>query len=931
MEHNKLRSLLLTSELPETPVAATDALPIQGPPSELGGLLGFSREREREREAVAASSPLGRNPLPPPTAGLGGLPAHFAALIPSLMALKGQILLELENNPLKLRSLNVSRREALAQHLDRLAGHAPAPNTATGSMDAAGGLRRWIEGPRTTAQNTALQAYFEEVALLVLGQALLLKAWSDRGVRAWSKTDLGQLNWVLSTALRPQLPLDREGWTLTRQNIYSWYNPSPKIQDDIWAALENWRITDEGPSFLTFLMGPARQVRLADGCSSAEGYDARFFKAVWDHCPQFGFNPAADVGPLRRSRVVFSPTLREGSMVRTGPVSVSWIGLESSTFFLMAAELVQLWWGPAPPPLWAAGNGLEVHARDQLALALGSPKPSLLSRITEMEACDAAFVLEERPLRAQGRSLESQRLREQLDLLPYFRKLRAPGTSLGDLQACVALSKLRPGGLLWWAREEPLTSSDGSEMLHFLLERGKVICEWDFSELEHHLPVNIPLFPKHLYLIAREPRVEERLNHRPIRVSLQGQIRSHVEIPLVLQDALGSLHRQINPHGHWQVHVHKSPSLQKEWTERWPDPASQNQIRLLENVRHLSLPLASATMVKLTPEGDPAKNHGWSVHATMRGLWIRAEHDGDKRKLVAEALPRPGHEAKGSGFMILVPDEGWVSPLICYLKSDEVRAWLDHHADRRGERWILNEQTIRFIPVPKILLRGLGVPAALESGEDPDAAFALPLPGDWEKWASDIAHQPRAVREAMDHLNKQVTSGQVHQEKANHIHATIFIRASRALETMLSGQGRLLSVVTPDGKIRWREMLDILPKQECVQITLNPRLKIVGQIPPYLPIGRFDRIRMPQAGILLSTEIGLTTQIFADNHLLLDMIWEQLEGLVHPTWNELVQYLRVPRRLEIAEATASDVLRSHGEQSQRLNELRELVTACRLF
>jgi hypothetical protein len=937
MEQNKLRSLLLTAELPDSAVnTAPDSLPLQSPPSsanpasDLGGLLEFTAETPRGKERDTHGLNLG--PLPPPASGLGGLPAHFAALIPTLMELKTRLLEELESNPLKLRALNVSRREALAQHLDRMAGHAPGPNSVGGNLDPAGGLRRWIEGPRSANQNLALQAYFEEIALLVLGQALLLKAWSDRGVRAWSKTDLGQLNWALSTALRPHVPLDRESWQLTRQNIYSWYNPSPGIQDEIWSALESWRITDEGPSFITFLMGPARQARLPEGCAPSDGYDPRFFKAVWDHCPLFGFNPAADTGPLRRSRVVFSPTLRDGSMVRTGPISVGWIGLETSAFMLMAAELVQLWWGPAAPPLWAVGNGLEVHARDQLALALGSPKPSLLSRITEMEACDAAFLLEERAVRPQGRSLEAQRLREQLDSLPYFRKLRSAGTSLGDLQACVALSKLRPGGLLWWAREEPLTGTDGAEMLHFLLERGKVVCEWDFSELDHSLPVNIPLFPKHLYLIAREPRVEERLNHRPQRVLLQGQIRSHVEIPLVLQDALSSIHRTVQPHGHWQVHVQKSPTVQKDWMERWPDPTCQNQVRLIETIRQASLPLASSTMVKLTPEGDATKEHQWSVHPSMRGLWLRGDFDGEKRRLVAETLPRPGNETKGSGFMVLVPDESWVAPLMAYLRSEEVRGWLEHHADRKGDRWILNEQTIRFIPVPKILLRALGVPTALESTDAQEsAAFALPLPGEWEKWAAEIPHHPGSVRDALTILDEKQQRGEVQAETASRIRASLFVRSSRALEQMISGQGRLLSIVTPDGRIRWRELLDILPKSECSPITFSPRVKVVGQIPPYLPIGRFDRIRMPQPGILLSTELGLNTQIFADSSTLLDMIWEQLDGLVHPTWSELIQYLRVPRRVEIAEATASDVLRSHGEQSQRLKELRELVAACRLF
>jgi hypothetical protein len=1002
MDPSKLRSLLFTSELTDRADARAPApsaptlgeagelagfagfedgelppfqTPEVSPGLTLGGLLEFGSEPSRARENT-----IGLGTWLPAAPGLAGLPAHLAALVPTLMALKARILEELEANPMRLRSLNQSRREALAQYLDRMAGLAPASSSPSFGLDPTGGLRRWIEGPRTPSQNLALQAYFEEVALLVLGQALLLKAWSDRGIRPLVKNDLGQLNWALSTALRPQIPLDREGWQLTRQNIYSWYNPSKQIQEEIWGALETWRVTDEGPSLITFIAAQARHTRLPEGCASAEGYDARFFKALWDHCPLFGFNPAPDTGPLKRPRVVFSPTLRDGTMVQAGPVSVSWVGLESSAFALMAAELVQLWWGPAPPPLWSVGNGLEAHARDQLTLALGSPKPSLLTRITEMEACDAAFVLEERKLVAHGRGLEAQRLREQLDTLPYFRKLRSPGTTLGDLQACVALSKLRPGGLLWWAREEPLTSGDGTEMLHFLLERAKVVADWDFSELKHELPAQLPLFPKHLYLLAREPRVEERLSHRPARIAVQGALRSHVEFPQMLESVFRALSggalsspgvppaagsRLVGPgpapaNAPWQVHLHPSPSPQREWMERWPDPAGHDQLRLMDRIRVAALPLASSTTVKLTPDGDPAKDGQWSVSASMRGLWLRSEqaapgasnsssppnpnspHPNEERRLVVEPLPRVGSEAKGSGFMVLVADESWVAPLMAYLGSAEVRAWLDHHAERRGGRWLLNEQLVRYIPVPKILLATLGAPAALEAqGAPGSASFAHPLPGDWEKRAAEIPHDPSGVREALQRLELPQLPGvpgpdgtpslQFDEATRARIRATIFVRAARAHAQMLSGQGRLLSVVTREGRIRWRELLEILPKAECTAITFSPRVKITGQLPPHLPIGRIDRVRGPQPGILLSTEIGLSMQLAFDSPVLLEMVWEQLDGLLHPTWNELIQYLRVPRRLEIAEATAGDVLRSHGEQSKRLEALGQLVVACRLF
>ncbi|MGZ3688443.1 MAG: hypothetical protein ACXVBW_09095, partial [Bdellovibrionota bacterium] len=660
-------------------------------------------------------------PVPGLTPYAPGNATHVSSLVPALTALAHFIIEELENQLGDLVRINRSRREAIAQYLDRLAGHLPGPGGAVGGTDTLGSLGRWLSSARTPAQNAAFQTFFEEIALITLGRAILLKAWSDRGIRAWCEADLGKVN-TLNEALRPKIPLDREGWQITSQNIYTWYNPSPRIQREIWTTLENLRITDEGPSFLMSLLRPARQAK--PPVRESEGYDPRFFDAIWKTLPRLGFPlQNLDAGPLKRSRVFFTPTLRDGAAVRTGPVTAHWIALESSPFQLMMAELVQLWWGPAAPPLWAIGTGLDVHRGEQLALALGSPKPSVLSRITEMEACDLAVVLEEKIIRGQGRTSEALRFREQADAIPALKKLRSASTSLGDIQAGIALSKLRPGGLLLWAREEALAAKDGNEMLGSLLERAKIVCEWDFSELEHSLPGAIPLFPKHLYLLAREPRLQERLGHRPLKVSVKGQIRSHVELPLMLEDALMALQNPPSPRGHWEVRPHKSPTTQKDWAERWPDPACKNADRLLDRLRAVSLPLANFGNVKNTPAGDPAREGAWSLDPSLKGFWIRAE----ARALIAQPLPRLGREAKGSGFVVLVADESWVAPLIAYLQSEPVRVWLDHHAERRADRWMLDEQTARCLPIPRSLLKALGA----QSSDQPDATdFALPLPGE---------------------------------------------------------------------------------------------------------------------------------------------------------------------------------------------------------
>ena len=759
--------------------------------------------------------------------------------------------------------------------------------------------------------------------MISLGQAILLKSWSDRGIRKWSETDLGRLNWALSTALKPHIPLDREGWQITRPNLYSWFNPSTLLQHEIWSLLESWRITDEGPNFLMTVLSPVRRAQPEH--SDPAGYDQRFFKCLWDQMGTLGFNSDPDTSVLKRNKVIFSPTLRSGAIVRTGPSYVSWIGLESSPFQLMLAELMQIWWGPSPPPYWSVGTGLEVHARDQLALALNSPKPSVLSRIVEMEACDAAFVFEEQTLRSQGRSSNSRRFREQVESLPYFKRLRSAGTSMGDLQACVALTKLRPGGILIWTREEALSAKDGGEVLSFLLNRAKLVCEWDFTELEHSLPAAVPLYPRHIYLFQKEANIEARLSHRPARHSIQGQMRSHVELSLVLEDAFQSISNSVQARGQWVILSHLSPTPQRDWIEKWPDPTSHSMVRRLDQLRLASLPLANFTTIRTTPEGDPTRGGKWSVPSTLRGLWLTAEYDSEGRRLVPRPLPRAGQETEGSGFLVLLPDESWVAPLCAYFRLDLVQKWLDHHAERRGEKWILNEQVVKWLPVPRQMLRALGVPTVHAQGTTDlsESQFAQPLPGDWERLAADVAYQPQNVKDALSKLSAD--------ESFLQIHSAIFVRTARALDYVRFGQTRLFSLVTSDGRVRWRELLEVLPKGECVPVSIHPKIRLSGSLPPHLPIGKIDRVKSPAPGILLATESGFSLHISSENPVLIHMLWEQLEGLSHPTWNELLQYLRLPRRIELAESTALDVLRSHGEQVSRMKELQDLLGICQLF
>src|SRR5688572_22703997 len=100
---NLSRMLSAQSFLPQDPV---DRAVTQ----KMSEMLGQSTETRFHKETHPAAPP--HTPIP----------AHLSSLVPSLIGLKMQILDELENNVIRLLSLNPSRREAIAQRLDRLAG-----------------------------------------------------------------------------------------------------------------------------------------------------------------------------------------------------------------------------------------------------------------------------------------------------------------------------------------------------------------------------------------------------------------------------------------------------------------------------------------------------------------------------------------------------------------------------------------------------------------------------------------------------------------------------------------------------------------------------------------------------------------------------------------------------------------------------------------
>ncbi len=833
----------------------------------------------------------------PPSLTMTPLPAH----IPTLIALVGQMRQELESQLTKLFSLNPGRRETIFQYLMKLSGQNPFSHLYGKPEDS---LKNWINQLHTPAQENALRTFFEEVALITLGQALLLKIWSERGIRVLKTEDLVHLNWALSSALKPFLPTDRESWQITRPNLYSWYNPSAAIQRDLWKAFEAWNITEESPLFLIQIFKLVRQFQPA--WPEVKGYDPRFFSTLWEQISNFGFQTEIKVGPLKRRAVAFTPTLRDGAFTLAGPPSVTWIGLEQNPFHLFIAELCQLWRGPSAPPLWSLGNGLEVFGRDQLSLAIGSPKPSLHALITEIEACDLAFVLEERTIRVQNKTLESQELREKLELSPSLKKLKSPQTSLGNFQTAVALHKLRPGGLLWLLRDEPLSTQDGKEFLNFVLEKSKLLCEWNFSEISHGLPVLAPLFPKYLYLFQKELSTHDRLEHRPTRITTSGQIRSHIEVPLFLSEALLAYHQLPQNRDHWQIHSQVSPTTQKDWSELWPDPAQNETILALEEFKRNSMPLASFTTVRTHTLRSADDGSSWNFIVPKNGILLSPDPHSQNTKLLVKPILSIQDHAHETGFVILLSQADWIIPLSSYLQSEWVKKWLDFNAERKNGKWVLSEQLLKFIPIPKNLLNAL-------SGD-------TLLPQEWKNLVAEISYKPKEI---LEKIKSQFPTPEIKE-----IQAHLFIETSKNIHRILKEQGKLLSLIHSNGQINWKSLLEILPASEFASATFCSEVLLSGSMPSHVPITRFEKIKSPIPGILFSTESGLHMSMGSHNPKLLEILWDQLQDLVHPTWNELIQILKLPRQLAQFEATVLEIIKSHSIQSQRIKNLNELLCNC---
>jgi hypothetical protein len=343
---------------------------------------------------------------------------------------------------------------------------------------------------------------------------------------------------------------------------------------------------------------------------------------------------------------------------------------------------------------------------------------------------------------------------------------------------------------------------------------------------------------------------------------------------------------------------------------RWPDPSCAQSLSALEEMSRGTKPLANFATVRslaraqvrvsslagnpATP-GANAPNGGTNkgLDPEHPALFVEAAGRNEIRVLSARAYREliPGLEY--TGFAILLRDDTWLEPMRAYLESGRVAKWLEHHAERRGDRWHLSESLMKMIPVPDRL------------------ADAISREGgglDLREFVQSLAKNPESIRSStLPPESRYVAAAMALRELDVH---------AEKLRPFLS------RTETGESRIEWSKLLGLLRASDSLPMTQHPFVRIVGSISPNIPLTKIDRLKAPQNGLLLMTEAGGLQKVVFDHRMLAEMAWDQTKFHTHPTWGELVAAVRLPRSLEIAESAAHEILTSHEAIERKANVLR---------
>lgn len=852
-------------------------------------------------------SPSHHNPLAPPDHSLhrdqkecpptpaGTVPTRPTALHTAFETLYRTIRNELEHNPDQLLHLNRSRRLAIAHHIELLMGQSPS----------SAGLEPLLQGQRSTIQQTALRVYFEELAFFTAAQILLLRSWADRGVLPFQREWLRDLNATFHRYLghgEANSLFNCEGFQMTKPNYYSWYRPSSTVMDLAIDQFSSLSTHNHGESSLLELHAHVRKQRLE--FPTLQPYSETIYRSLWSALLQLGFRFQHDHRTTRqRPFLAFTPTLFDGGLIRSAPHSLQWMAVEAYPLHAFLAEMCALWNGPRRPLGFSLGTGLELHRKEQLELALqgNTLRTTNLQRLAEIDAFDFAAVIEPSAIRPTHKNHSSAQFKATLER--QGKDQRSSQVSLGTLQASIAINKTRPGSLFVWIRNEPLNPKEHQNAIKYIFDRSKLLGIWNLSECECTDPL-----PKYIYLFQREANQELRSQNRPVFVDLLGSISSGASLESTLTRALACAQPGRNERlDSCIVRARQSTTLQSEWLLRWPSDTTPELVHRIEHLKRDSIPLGQfasialkmpqaefleltgtpSTLLPQAPLGDDGKT-----------LVLRTDLRSDDRKLeiFSEFQSVPPKVWSEPHFLLKLPEADWLAPISTYLSSQLIHDFLEYELEQRHGRWILKENSLRYLPVPRSLVECL-------------TAEHLPAPDTSE--LSQLMSRESLPREPQEH-------------------AKLFVRLSHALAQLQNEAGEFQRVIHPDQTISWNALFKFLPDQDLVAIRSFPEIQIQSRLPEHLPVFQVQVQDRPEPKLILRGAQGFTGQLRCETALQAAMIADQIEALGHPTFHEILEFVRLPRNPERVSQLTRSLLKSQAEHIERRRAIHDRINQCRL-
>ncbi len=827
------------------------------------------------------------------------------------------LVLEQLNHPEELLKLNPSRREAIARFLAEMSQQAEP-------IDPQQTLKNFVRLDRTPVEQEAIKQLFKQIAFVQIGKALLLRSWNKKTNLPFQQSDLKDLTSSIEKALRPFIHLQTSTWQLIQKNFYSWYKMTPEFQERLWNLFS--RMGDEDEKVRDWLLNQAIHLS-AETLGERQRYQEELYKHLWKHLEKSSILDARFSQNLKKKIPTFAycPTLRDGSIMQHAPESIQWVGFESLTFELIFCEIRSLWNKPQTPFLWVKGSGLELCMEPQSNLLVTNDgRMNVLQQIEEITSCDLAFIAEETPVRTQARTLAAQSLRKQVEQHSVLRKLKHPNATRGMYQACQAMDKLRQNGIMIWAREELLSEASGKTVLQYILNEAKLLMIADFTALQcddEKIRLNLP---KALYIFKRENQMEERKNHRPILIKAYGSLRQNQEVALLFERVFAVLHHpeSIFPAEPFALHARLSPVGQIEWEQHWLNPSDDHLVERIEDLKRHASPLGQLAVVRSIPHPQiknelmDSEQHLFDHHELSKncGFFAWAEsHKNGCELLTSQAHHPPRHLKPGTPLFWIVPSqESWLSSLQMLLRSSLIQDWLNYTNERKKGVWVLKEQDLKSIPVPKHIDDYL----KLSYG-------TAPLSPDERHLLEQIAIEPNITHH---HLQK-------HFQQNPLLRAATFERAAEVLLSHETNHSMLFSLILSEDQMDWQKLIQsFLPDPETATLNQHPLIRFSSTLPPHFPIHQVTSIKQPSAGILLANNKGLTQQLFIQHAWLRDLTLEQIHRVLRahpePTFAELCAQIRLPKNPDHCLNIGQQLLKTFSQEKMRRKELVHLMGAC---